>query len=36
MERANVHMISLQRVIHYYACENWLIATETSIEFQQL
>ena len=36
VERLNVHIISPQLVIHYYTCEHWLIATEPSIEFQQL
>ena len=29
VEHSNVHIISLQLVIHGYACEHWLIATET-------
>ena len=28
VERPNVHIISLQLLIHYYAWEHWLIATE--------
>ena len=28
MERPNVHIISLQLVIHDYTCEHWFIATE--------
>ena len=28
VERPNIHIISLQLVIHYYTCEHWLIATE--------
>ena len=34
VERPNVHIISLQLIIHYYACERRLIATEPSIGFQ--
>ena len=28
VERPNVHIISIQFIIHYYACEHWLIATK--------
>ena len=28
VERPNVHIISIQLLILYYACEHWLIATE--------
>ena len=31
VEHPNVHIISLQLVIHGYACEHWLIATESYV-----